>query len=71
MVPKKLVLNVRFGSKADIQPPPTDVRFTPKSGHWNSVPKCLVTLERFLRRYEGVQIIKPLQGVAAATVDLF
>jgi hypothetical protein len=29
-------LNVRFGSKADIHPPSTDVRFTPKSGHWLS-----------------------------------
>jgi hypothetical protein len=25
--------NVRFGSKADIEAPPPDVRFTPKSGH--------------------------------------
>jgi hypothetical protein len=25
--------NVRFGSKADIGEGPTDVRFTPKSGH--------------------------------------
>jgi hypothetical protein len=29
--------NVRFGSKADIGAPPTNVRFTLKSGHWNSV----------------------------------
>src|SRR5215469_10390885 len=33
-------LNVRFGSKADIAAPPTNVRFTPKSRHWNSVSKC-------------------------------
>jgi hypothetical protein len=26
-------INVRFGSKADIEAPPTNVRFTPKSGH--------------------------------------
>src|SRR5262249_36827711 len=26
--------NVRFGSKADMGAAPTDVRFTPKSGHW-------------------------------------
>jgi hypothetical protein len=33
--------NVRFGSKADIAAPPTNVRFTPKSGHRNSVcPLC-------------------------------
>jgi hypothetical protein len=25
--------NVRFGSKADIHAPSSDVRFTPKSGH--------------------------------------
>jgi len=25
--------HVRFGSKADIQAPSSDVRFTPKSGH--------------------------------------
>jgi hypothetical protein len=29
--------DVRFGSKADIGLPPVDVRFTPKSGHWNSI----------------------------------
>ena len=32
--------NVRFGSLADIEAPPSDVRFTPRSGHWNSVSKC-------------------------------
>jgi hypothetical protein len=29
-----------FGSKADIAVPLTNVRFTPKSGHWNSAVKC-------------------------------
>jgi hypothetical protein len=29
--------NVRFGSKADIAASPTNVRFTPKGGHWNLV----------------------------------
>src|SRR6516162_1224148 len=36
-------LHVRFGSKADIGALPINVRFTPKSGHWNSVveyPLC-------------------------------
>jgi hypothetical protein len=28
-----LAANVRFGSKADIETRPSDVRFTPKSGH--------------------------------------
>jgi hypothetical protein len=32
--------NVRFGSKADIATPPTNVRFTPKSGHYRSANKC-------------------------------
>ena len=33
-------LNVRFGSKADIGGGAADVRFTPESGHWNSVCEC-------------------------------
>jgi hypothetical protein len=36
-----LQVNVRFGSKADIGARPYDVRFTPKSGHWNSPAKAL------------------------------
>jgi hypothetical protein len=32
--------NVRFGSKADIEAPSSDVRFTPKSGHWLSASGC-------------------------------
>src|SRR6516164_4790350 len=32
--------NVRFGSKADIEAPPSDVRFTPKSGHRVSGSGC-------------------------------
>jgi hypothetical protein len=32
--------DVRFGSKADITECPINVRFTPKSGHWNSVAEC-------------------------------
>ena len=31
-----------LGSKADISASPRDVRFTPKSGHWKSVAKCLL-----------------------------
>jgi hypothetical protein len=31
---------VRFGSKADMGLPLIDVRFTPKSGHWNSIDEC-------------------------------
>ena len=33
--------NVRFGSKADIEVTSRDVRFTPKSGHRNSVVECV------------------------------
>ena len=32
--------NVRFGSKADVGERLDDVRFTPKSGHWNSIEEC-------------------------------
>jgi len=32
--------NVRFGSKADIEARPINVRFTPESGHRNSVVEC-------------------------------
>jgi hypothetical protein len=30
----------RFGSKADVEAVSADVRFTPESGHWNSVVEC-------------------------------
>jgi hypothetical protein len=44
---QKLTADDRYGSKADIEAPPTDVRFTPKSGHlkpagcahWQSRPQ--------------------------------
>jgi len=29
----QMPVDVRFGSKADIEAPPRDVRFSPKSGH--------------------------------------
>src|SRR6516165_3808843 len=32
--------DVRFGSKAEVKTFYFDVRFTPKSGHGNSVPRC-------------------------------
>jgi hypothetical protein len=32
--------HVRFGSEADIEGTASDVRFTPKSRHWNSIEKC-------------------------------
>ena len=36
----KLIVSVAFGSKADIPSGPRHVRFTPKSGHRNSVVEC-------------------------------
>ena len=35
-----LAAHVRFGSKADIRARLSNVCFTPKSGHWNSVVAC-------------------------------
>ena len=35
-----LTAHVRFGSKADMEASPRDVRFTSKSGHWLSVSRC-------------------------------
>src|SRR6516162_7668149 len=34
--------DVCFGSEADIGPLLSDVRFTPKSGHWDSAVRCLL-----------------------------
>src|SRR5262252_7950108 len=34
------LVDVRFGSKADIGVRPRNVRFTPESGHWNPVVEC-------------------------------
>src|SRR5262249_35086534 len=39
-VAKTALSNVRFGSKADMAAHSSDVRFTSKSGHWNSVVEC-------------------------------
>jgi hypothetical protein len=35
------VIDVRFGSKADIAERPRDVRFTPESGHWAAHPRVV------------------------------
>src|SRR5262249_13403085 len=35
-----MAVNVRFGSKADIEARRRNVRFTPKSRHWLSVSRC-------------------------------
>jgi hypothetical protein len=37
---EKRAAHVRFGSEADISHYAGDVRFTPESGHWNSVASC-------------------------------
>jgi Protein of unknown function (DUF3489) len=38
-------MNVRFGSKADISACPTDVRFTPESGHWSAPSSAILALQ--------------------------
>jgi len=50
--------NVRFGSKADIQQCLTNVRFTPKSGHWNSVAKCPLCAKSG-HRARRIQLCRP------------
>jgi hypothetical protein len=40
MAAERTAADVRFGSKADIVRCQADVRFTPKSGHWNSLVEC-------------------------------
>jgi hypothetical protein len=42
--------NVCFGSKADIGLPPIDVRYSPKSGHWQARLKCLLSANSGLMR---------------------
>jgi len=63
--------NVRFGSKADIVAPPTNVRFIPESGHRNSLGKCrFVPKADINRRFKGGsdnterQTDSPLFGVS-------
>jgi hypothetical protein len=44
--------DVCFGSKADIDDRSGDVRFTPKSGHWNSAAQCpLCAISGHVLRY--------------------
>jgi hypothetical protein len=57
--------NVRFGSKADIAAPPTNVCFTPKSGRRNSVSKFALCQQRtFCAAARNVVIRSPRQRVA-------
>jgi hypothetical protein len=49
------IADVRFGSKADIGAPPINVRFTPKSGHWNSVLKCTAANSRYFNHLVGAR----------------
>jgi hypothetical protein len=39
------LLDVRFGSKADIPSDARDVRFTPESGHWPIDRECPLIAE--------------------------
>src|SRR6516165_8662648 len=52
MILRSRLGDIRFGSKADIGAGPRDVRFTPKSGHWNSVAKCPLCAKSGLMRCE-------------------
>src|SRR5215469_17938018 len=63
--------NVRFGSKADIAVSPTNVRFTPKSGHWDWPAQGLLQLASDLRmaimeleRYGSVSAARAKMAVA-------
>src|SRR5262252_9942375 len=42
--------DVRFGSKADMEVIAGNVRFTPESGHWNSVVECPLCAKSGLMR---------------------
>jgi hypothetical protein len=54
---KSLIAHVRFGSKADIEARPFDVRFTPKSGHgWVTVRRPLCAKSR----HSALQYRRPL-----------
>src|SRR6516162_639746 len=52
VAPKRDRNHIRFGSKADIHPPSADVRFTPKSGHWNSTAQCPLCAKSGLMRLQ-------------------
>jgi hypothetical protein len=55
--------HVRFVPKADIEAPPPDVCFTPKSGHWLSVPRCpLCVIDYYL--IGVLQVRKSLKAIA-------
>src|SRR6516162_8067914 len=58
--------NVRFGSKADIGEGATDVRFTPESGHWNSVAECSLCAKSGHRHRPAVRF--PLTAFHRETV---
>src|SRR5262252_4606916 len=51
---------VRFGSKADIATAPTNVRFTPESGHWNSLASCPLCTKSGHSSLTGVPFINLL-----------
>jgi hypothetical protein len=52
----------RFGSKADIPDDLSDVRFTPKSGHWNSIEECPLCAISRHRQAAGAFGAKDLMG---------
>jgi len=55
--------HVRFGSKADIARDQVNVRFTPKSGHWNSAAKCPLCADNFAIN-EAPNVLQEFGGYA-------
>ena len=61
--------NVRFGSKADIAPYGTHVRFTPKSGHRNSAVECPLCAKRqYYATQRNVALFNHLVGAGKGEV---
>jgi hypothetical protein len=56
--------NVRFGSKADIPACSADVRFTPKSGHWQVTVGCPLCAKSGLMRCSKASLFDHLVGDA-------
>jgi hypothetical protein len=69
----RMPCDVRFGSKADIEARPFDVRFTPKSGHSVS-PLCRQSAHPRLRKipfnsFHAGATANPITGIDTAPID--
>ena len=60
--------NVRFGSKADIEACPRNVRFTPKSGHWLAVIRPRPT-QQIAEKLNGSGTLAKAKSFAAEQVE--